>query len=94
MSLQLTFLVILVSIEVAATRLIYHDGVSRQITRMRNHCRILAAAIITTACFAASIGFKMHSEMIEALQSESSHRIEYKESVRADDKNSIRIVRF
>ena len=95
MALQLTFLFILVMIEVGATRLIYHDGVSRQISRMRNHCRMLAAAMIATACFAASIGFKMHSEMIQAVDSSIRiNSIERSESANRETHQSVSLVHF
>jgi hypothetical protein len=68
MALEISFLTFLVLLAVASTRLIYHDGVSRQIKRMANHCKMLAALIVSTVIFAFSIGVQVHEEVEELKQ--------------------------
>ncbi len=72
MGIQLSFLALLVSIAVASTRLIYHDGVSRQFSRMGTHCRMLAALIIVTSVYSASIGFSIHEQCMREIQQKES----------------------
>ncbi len=68
MTIQLSFLAFLVILSVASTRLIYHDGVVRQIKRMAVHCRMLAALIVVTVAYAGSIGFSVHEKYSEVLK--------------------------
>jgi hypothetical protein len=72
MGIQLSFLALLVSIAVASTRLIYHDGVSRQFSRMGTHCRMLAALIVVTSVYSASIGFSIHEQCMREIQQKDS----------------------
>lgn len=68
MGIQLSFLGVLVSIAVASTRLIYHDGVSRHFSRMAIHCRMLAVLIIVMTLYSASIGFSIHEQCMQEIQ--------------------------
>lgn len=68
MGIQLSFLGLLVSIAVASTRLIYHDGTARQFRRMALHCRMLAVLIVVTTVYSASIGFSIHEQCMQQIR--------------------------
>lgn len=70
MELEISFLTFLVGLAVTSTRIIYHDGVSRQIKRMGIHCKMLAVLIVSTVLFALSVGVEIH-EKVESLKHEN-----------------------
>jgi len=68
MGIQLGFLGLLVGIGVASTRLIYHDGLTRQFQRMGRHCQMLAVLIVVTSLYSASIGFSIHEQCMREIK--------------------------
>jgi len=68
MGIQLGFLGLLVGIGVASTRLIYHDGLTRQFHRMGRHCQMLAVLIVVTSLYSASIGFSIHEQCMREIK--------------------------
>ena len=48
MEIKLLFLAFLVMLCVSSTRLIYHDGVMRNLRRLGRHCKMLAVLIVST----------------------------------------------
>ena len=72
MVIQLSFLWFMVSIAVASTKLIYHDGVSCQFERMASHCRMLAILIIAMTVYSGSIGFSIHEQCMREIQQKDS----------------------
>ncbi len=74
---QILFLLILLTISVAGTRLIYHDGLIGNLKRLEKHCRMLALLIVVTVTYAGSIGYRLNS---------------YYERCLMDKENTIRMV--
>lgn len=72
MAIQINFLILMVIVAVASTRLIYHDGVTRHYKRMSIHCKMLAAMIVTMAIYSGSIGFKIHEHYMTEIQQKDS----------------------
>jgi|GEM_PF-5103408 len=68
MAIQLSFLWLMVSIAVASTRLIYHDGISCQFERMASHCRMLAVLIVAMTVYSGSIGFSIHEQCMRDIK--------------------------
>jgi len=72
MAIQLSFLWLMVSIAVASTKLIYHDGISCQFERMASHCRMLAVLIVAMTVYSGSIGFSIHEQCMRDIKQKDS----------------------
>jgi len=68
MAIQLSFLWLMVSIAVASTKLIYHDGISCQFERMASHCRMLAVLIVAMTVYSGSTGSSIHEQCMRDIK--------------------------
>ena len=68
MEIKLLFLAFLVMLCVSSTRLIYHDGVIRNLGRLGRHCKMLAVLIVSTVVYAGSLGVYAGSLGVEIRQ--------------------------
>lgn len=88
MAIQISFLVLMVIVAVASTRLIYHDGITRHYKRMGIHCKMLAAMIVTMAIYAGSIGFKIHEYCLNQIEQKDSQLRSLSHQISADGMSS------
>lgn len=68
MEIKLLFLAFLVILCVSSTRLIYHDGVMRNLRRLGRHCKMLAVLIVSTVVYACSLGVEIRQECFHLLE--------------------------
>ena len=68
MEIKLLFLAFMVMLCVSSTRLIYHDGVIRNIGRLGRHCKMLAVLIVSTVLYAGSLGVEIRQECFNLIE--------------------------
>jgi hypothetical protein len=68
MEIKLLFLAFLVMLCVSSTRLIYHDGVMRNLRRLGRHCKMLAVLIVSTVIYAGSLGVEIRQECFQMIE--------------------------
>lgn len=68
MEIKLLFLAFLVMLCVSSTRLIYHDGVIRNLGRLGRHCKMLAILIVSTVVYAGSLGVEIRQECFQLIE--------------------------
>lgn len=68
MEIKLLFLAFLVMLCVSSTRLIYHDGVIRNLGRLGRHCKMLAVLIVCTVVYAGSLGVEIRQECFQMME--------------------------